>query len=336
MTARRATALVFVALITVPSCGGEAVSLGDGRVAARTPPSPEGGSPDGDAGSVDAASAGGATSNDAGSNDASSNEDASISGPPFTTPVAIDAISGADTKDDDPSLTSDLTLIYFDSTRDGGQGKEDIWSASRGAAGDTWGSVTAVTELNTADRETGIALDADGLEIWFSSNRSESQGGLDVFHATRATRTDTWSAAERVAELSTDGDDLVSAVADQNRTLVLARRDSDSDDYDLYLATRASSADPWNAAAPITELNTSSAESDGFLAEADTDLLFTRSENIWIATRSTLTSAFGKPVRVDALNSSKDDRDVWATDDLSYVVFSSDRSGSYRLYEASR
>jgi hypothetical protein len=330
---RRAAALVLALLVTMPSCGGEAVSLGDGRIASRTP-APDAGSSD--AGSSDAGSSDAGSEGDAPSKDAGSNQDASTSGPPFTSPVAIDAISGSDTKDDDPSLTSDLTLIYFDSTRDGGQGKEDIWSASRDAAGDTWGNVAAVTELNTADRETGIALDADGLEIWFSSNRSESQGGLDVFHATRTSRTGTWSAPERVAELSTAGDDLVSAVADQNRTLVLARRDSDSDDYDLYLATRASSADAWNAAAPIAELNTSSAESDGFLAQADSDLLFTRSENIWIATRPTLTSPFGKPVRVDALNSSKDDRDVWATDDLSYVVFSSDRSGSYRLYEASR
>ena len=278
------------------ACGGEPVSLGDGR-----------------------ASAG-----------------ASPSGPHFGAPVVVDSLSSDGTVDDDPSLTDDLTEIYFDSKRDGGLGKEDVWRATRASTTEPWSDVKPAIELNTDERETGIALAGDGLEIWFSSNRTESSGGLDVFHATRTSRTATWSAVDRIAELSTSGDDLVSAVADSNRTMLLARRSTDSDDYDLFVATRPVATDPWGDATPIAELDTDAEESDGFLAEAGRNVLFTRSKDLWFAEREAVALPFGGPVRVDALNSSKDDRDPWATDDLRYVVFSSNRSGNYLLYEASR
>ena len=37
-----------------------------------------------------------------------------------------------------------------------------------------------------------------------------------------------------------------------------------------------------------------------------------------------------------SLNSEEDDRDAWSTDTLDYIVFSSDRTGAYLLYEATR
>lgn len=296
MSPRGLGALALGAVLLAGGCGGEPVTLGDGRTTAGASPT----------------------------------------GPHFAAPVVVDSLSSDGTVDDDPSLTDDLTEIYFDSKRDGGLGKEDVWQATRSAATGPWSNVSPATELNTDQRETGIALAGDGLEIWFSSNRTDSSGRLDVFHATRPTRAATWSTVERVPELSTPGDDLVSAVTDSNRTMLLARRNSDSDDYDLFVATRQTAADPWGDAIPIAELDTDSEESDAFLASTGHDVLFTRSKDLWFAERESVTGSFASPVRVDALNSSKDDRDPWATDDLRYLVFSSNRSGSYLLYEAER
>ncbi len=254
----------------------------------------------------------------------------------FTVPHVIASLSSDSTVDDDPSLTSDLTEIYFDSKRDGGKGKEDIWSSERGDRGTDWATPVAVAELNSADRETGIALSADGLKVWFSSDRTESMGGLDIFTAERKSRTDAWSAVTRVDELSTADDDLVSAVNDTNTVCLLARRPKDASNYDIYVSTRASESDPWGAVSKLTELDTSSNESDAFLLGDGLELLYTRSKQLELARRPSPAAPFVRVGALDELNSSSDDRDPWATADLGYVVFSSDRSGSYELYESSR
>jgi hypothetical protein len=313
--------LALWSALVVAGCGTLDVPLGDGRARSQ-----------GDAGKIDSANEHDA----APASDAHESTDAGRVPSGFTKPVVITSLSTDSSVDDDPSLTSDLTLIYFDSKRVGGKGKEDIFAAERADAQAQWDTPKPVEALNTADRETGIALSADGLQIWFSSDRPESQGGLDVFTAQRASRSADWGAVTRVDELSTSDDDLVSAVNDAGTVCLLGRRPKGTDNYDIYVSERASTSDPWQPADPITELNTKANESDAFLAEDGYDLLFTRSKDLQFARRRTLTTPFVLVGSLEELNSSSDDRDPWATQDLRYIVFSSNRSGSYELYEASR
>jgi len=255
----------------------------------------------------------------------------------FGTPQVIVSISDGSSSDDDPSLTSDLTLIYFDSKHSGSKTKEDIWSAERASATGAWDAPVAVEALNSEERETGIALSPDGLTIWFSSDRPESSGGLDVFMATRQTRSSSWSAVTRVEELSTpDDDDLVSAVSDSETSCMLSRRPKGKEAYDLYVATRSTRDAPWDPAQPLTELNTDANESDAFLVGEGRELLFTRSKDLQLARRPGTTGPFTLVGPLEELNSPSEDNDPWATPDLRYIVFSSDRSGTLQLYEASR
>lgn len=296
--ARRKRSRALAAALLLTACGGDRVVLGDGRTRSSSP------------------------------------RDAASEIPTFTRVTAIDSISAPGTVDDDPSLTSDLDQIYFDSKRDGGAGEEDIWRSSRTSPADDWGPPEAVTELNTKDRETGIALSDDALTIWFSSNRTGTLGGLDVFVSARKTILDPWPTAVRVDELSSSDDDLVSAVDSSQTTLLLARRSSSSSDYDIYASTRADTGSPWNAPAPIEELNSSKAESDAFPLENGTALIFTRAKDLVLASRPDPSAPYRIVGPLSSLNSSDDDRDAWSTNDMSYVVFSSNRSGDYLLYEA--
>ena len=67
-------------------------------------------------------------------------------------------------------------------------------------------------------------------------------------------------------ELSSAGDDLISAVADGGRSVLLARRASDDDDYDaVHARERAAAAAAFGEPAPIAELNGDAEESDAFL-----------------------------------------------------------------------
>lgn len=250
-------------------------------------------------------------------------------------PVLIESLADGDGKDDDPSLSADLRLLYFNSTRSGGAGKEDIWSARRAGVDAAWEAPEPVRELNSEARETGIALAADGLTILFSSDRPGGSGGLDVYRAQRARRADPWSEPERVADLSSSSDDLVSGTGAGGH-VYLARRDGEDEDYDLFVALREDGAEGWSEALPLANLNSDDEESDAFEVGGGAQLLFTRDEELYLALREPGSEQFADAAALVALNSEADDRDIWATPDLSYAVFSSDRSGAYRLYEAQR
>ena len=177
----------------------------------------------------------------------------------FEPPRVIAELESEDVSDDDPSLTSDLLLLCFNSKRDAGMGAEDIWCTRRAGMDEAWGTPEPQIALNSEHRETGIALSFDGLSLWFSSDRGEDEQGLDVFVATRPTRDSAWSEPGRIPELSSQDDELVSSIDESERRLMLARRkrstsedDSDEDegDYDIFLAERATQLTHGNPSAP--------------------------------------------------------------------------------------
>jgi hypothetical protein len=264
----------------------------------------------------------------------------------FEEPHVIAALDTGDANDDDPSLTADRLELCFNSKREGGQGKEDIWCTKRPDVASEWAVPVPQTDLNTEHRETGIALALDGLSLWFSSIRDGGDGGLDVYTATRASRDAAWSAAARVAELSSDNDDLVSSIDETGLQLLMARRtrdksnddddDDTEDDYDIFIATRPSLASAWQAPTPLDALNTSDEESDAFLIGAGLSLIFTRDGDLMLSRRASLSTAFDSGKPIESLNSEHDDRDAWSDASFDYVVFSSNRDGDHRLYEASR
>ena len=271
---------------------------------------------------------------DAGSADASA--DAGAPDEEFSQPEPVSGISTDGGRDDDPSLSADLTLLFFNSRRAGGKGREDIWFATRASSADGWETPRALTALNTESRETGIALSADGLRLWFSSDRDGGQGGLDVYLSTRGARSEAWSAPERVPELCSNQDDLISAVTEDGRTAYLARREGEDDDYDLYVATREGMSAAFSAPVPLSELNSDKEESDAFPFAEGLKLVLTRSGDLWLAERPQRSAPFSLNRALEELNSDKDDRDAWLSQDGRYVVFSSDRDGNYALFEASR
>ena len=257
--------------------------------------------------------------------------------PRFTEPTPIEGIATEDSTDDDPSLTTDLTQLYFNSIRAGTLGEdEDIWFSTRPDADSAWEEPAPASALNTEQRETGIALAADGLSILWSSDRPGGAGGLDVYSATRARTDAEWTGVTRVPELNSAGDDLISALADGGRRALLARRESEDDDYAMFTAERESPSSAFGAPVAIAELDGDGEETDGFLLPDGASLLFSRGGYLHLARRAAGTTVFGEPELVTDLNSDADDRDGWAAEGLEYVVFSSERSGQHQLYEARR
>src|SRR5262249_20525261 len=101
---------------------------------------------------------------DAGAPDTPAGNDAADAGglAAFSTPVPIAELASTST-DGDPYLTADQLEIVFTSTRAGGAGGEDVWTATRASTADAWSTPVPVAEVNTADNEQHPVISADGL-----------------------------------------------------------------------------------------------------------------------------------------------------------------------------
>ncbi len=87
-----------------------------------------------------------------------------------------------DSDDSRPNVRYDGREIVFDSTRPGGFGGPDIWTASREDNDDTWLAPTHLdAPLNTSASETRASLSGDGKTMVFGSTRPGGEGGNDIY-----------------------------------------------------------------------------------------------------------------------------------------------------------
>ena len=81
-----------------------------------------------------------------------------------------------------PFITNDGMVLYFSSTGHLGMGEQDIFMSRRNEAG-TWSpAVNLGPPVNTAYRELGFFLSADGKTGYFSSGRKGGYGRMDIYN----------------------------------------------------------------------------------------------------------------------------------------------------------
>jgi hypothetical protein len=260
---------------------------------------------------------------------------------PFGAPVLITALSSPGT-DDDPSITADRLELFFNSDRTGGLGGTDIWVTTRSSTSEPWPMPVLVPEVSSTSSETTPKISADGLTLFFASDRP---GGMslsnDVWVSTRATRSDPWSTPMPVTELNAIGSDTG---ANPNVSLTTLVMSSDrGGTSDIYIATRASTTVPWNTPQQIAEISSPDGEADPCIAHQDRVVLFVSSRlptlgynDLYIATRPSASAPFDPPVVITELSTAGNEEDPWISDDLRYILFTSSVSGDFEIYEASR
>jgi hypothetical protein len=260
----------------------------------------------------------------------------------FNAPEIVAELGASGADDDKPTLTSDRLEIYFLSTRDGGPGSGDVWRAVRANVGDPWGPPSVVAEVSSSSHEKSPAVSGDGLTLWVASDRSGGQGGLDIWVSTRPDRSSAWSSPALVPALNSAGDEIPRPPGQQGLVMPLAVRPPSSSDYQIAFASRAATSAPWTAPAARPEIDTANTDVDGFLSDDGLVLHFSSDrqnkgdQDLFVAHRSGTGGAFAAFEPIPELNSSHDDRDPWLSPDASEIYFSSDRSGTLKIYRATR
>ncbi|MFM8473775.1 MAG: TolB family protein [Candidatus Kapaibacterium sp.] len=83
--------------------------------------------------------------------------------------------------DSHPSMSSDGTLLFFASDRDGGEGGTDIYMCVR--TGSTWSKAVPLRGVNTPADESAPFISPDRRILYFVSERVGGMGGSDLYRS---------------------------------------------------------------------------------------------------------------------------------------------------------
>lgn len=85
-----------------------------------------------------------------------------------------------------PAIRRDGLEIIFTSTRPGGLGSSDLWTASRDSTSEAWSAPVNLAVLNSDKGDFGkTTFSFDGSEFYFSSGRPGGYGSNDLYVTTR-------------------------------------------------------------------------------------------------------------------------------------------------------
>jgi hypothetical protein len=239
-------------------------------------------------------------------------------------------------KTDNPTLTGDLLEIYFTSDRSGGLG--DVWMARRDSRDQSFGAPVAVSAVNTPGFETSSAISADGLTLWFSSDRQGGVGDLDIWVTQRSSRRSAWSAPTNVRALNTSAKDIPRPPGQHELVMPLASDLSTPGSYQMYLAQRSAPTAAFGPPRPVPELITKMETTvDGWLSDDGLSLLFSSGAafaptDLFLSRRASISDPFGARTPLTAVNTSNDERDPWLSPDGRELYFASDRGGHLEIY----
>ena len=104
-----------------------------------------------------------------------------------------------------PSLSGDGRILFFSSTRDGGEGGKDIWYTVLGNSGIWSLPKNAGPTINTSDDESSPFLHADLRTLYFRSKGHLGMGDYDLFFSKR-NKNGVWSEVKNLGyPINTEG-----------------------------------------------------------------------------------------------------------------------------------
>ena len=275
----------------------------------------------------------------------------------FDTPKIVPELA-SNARTDNPTLTADLLEIYFTSDRESGNG--DVWFATRSDPSQPFGQAVSIAEVNSIFFETSSAISADGLTLWFGSDRGTGVGSTDIWQSTRRSRTDPWQSPFNVVALDTAVEDIPRPPGQHGLVMPLSSKPGAV--YQTFLAARPSTGAPFGKPVLVSELAfTDRTTVDGFLTDDGLTLFYSSSPlqypadagprpgdasansidggpvpsaDLFVAMRRSTTEEFSAKFPLDDLNTSGDERDPWLTPDGKTLYFTSDRDGALSIYTA--
>jgi len=170
---------------------------------------------------------------------------------PWGEPVNLGSTVNSPHHDRAPTIAADGLSLFFCSKRPEGFGSQDIWVTTRPTISHLWSEpVNLGPTVNSSSRDADPSISADGLTLYFASNRS---GNNDFWITTRTTKDAEWgtpvhldsnvnsSHTERQPTISADGCILFFA----------SNRPGGFGEFDIWMTTRPTPEGDWGPSVNI-------------------------------------------------------------------------------------
>jgi len=187
---------------------------------------------------------------------------------PFAAPVNLGAQVNGSGDEGAPSIAHDSLSLYFDSdpARPGGLGSGDIWLTSRVTPAEPFGvPVNVGAPVNSKDADGFPDISADGLSLYFVSDRTGGSGGADIWAATRRTTAEPFSVVTNLGTVvnspSTEWSPSMSA--DGLALFFASDRAGTLGVMDLWVTLRPTTVSPFGQPINLGPLVNSSADDAG-------------------------------------------------------------------------
>ena len=136
----------------------------------------------------------------------------------FGTPTNLGSTVNTGAEEINPEVSADELVLLFSSDRFGGYGQSDLWILTRATTDGEWGApVNVGSPVNSSHDESGPSISADGLWLYFETDRPGGHGNQDdLWVSTRPTLSDPWGIPVNLGSTVNtsyyDGDPEVSGV----------------------------------------------------------------------------------------------------------------------------
>lgn len=134
-----------------------------------------------------------------------------------------------------PCFSSDGRTLFFVSTREGGQGGADIWTARLRDGGGWTYPENLGEKINTKGEEMAPYMHPDGKTLYFSSNGRMGMGGQDLF-VTRMRADSTWTQPRNLGYPINNEEDQINLIvnAEGNMAFISSNDSTGLGCYDIF------------------------------------------------------------------------------------------------------
>jgi Tol biopolymer transport system component len=223
----------------------------------------------------------------------------------------------------------------------GGPGEYDLYQATRASTAAAWSGLALLANVNDTGTDTKPALMPDGLQLFFSSDRSGGGTGYDIYLATRTRLEAAFGAPVLVTAVSSTVADLVGSVTPDGKQLYFDRATSGTG-RDIYVQDLASIQPPTS----VSELNSKYDDGHALVSGdlltvywASTRVSLTADSgsaeaNVLVAHRTTPTGPFSGLAMVTDVNTTSAEFPSYLSPDGCTIYIDSNRSGRQHLWVA--
>jgi hypothetical protein len=198
--------------------------------------------------------------------------------------------------------------------------------------------------INSPSSDYGACMSADGLELYFTSERVGGFGAADLWVSTRQSENEPWGAPTNIGPtINSPHNECYPSLSSDGLTLYFSDYYSGSPRPgglgagDIWMTTRASRSAPWDEPLNLgTPINSSALDMSPAISGDSLTLIFTSNNraggrgswDLWMSTRASLQDPWNQPMNLGStVNSGNWEGECDLSGDSRAVFFGSGRAG---------